>query len=91
MRRFLFVAAAAALLAACEKPAIGCAATDNPNLVVSHLVTIDGCRVYRFEDGGNNRYLTACPGGSVSASHSESCGKGCTRTRVEEIQTVTPR
>lgn len=44
---------------------------------VDKLFTVDGCTVYRFTDGGYNRYFTNCHG---SASWNESCGKNCTRT-----------
>lgn len=44
--------------------------------VVDKLFTVDGCTVYRFEDGGRLRYFTNCSG---STQWHESCGKNCTR------------
>lgn len=44
----------------------------------------DGCRVYKFYDGGRH-FFTTC--GETITSHTESCGKGCTRTYEENNRT----
>ena len=69
-----FVLLSAAL--GCAKEPIAESRTDNSNFRVSLLFSVDGCKVYRFVDGGVYRFLTTCPG---SVSHEESCGKHCRR------------
>lgn len=51
------------------------------------LSETDGCKVYRFVDGGTH-YFTRC-GATVETvkNYTESCGKGCTRRRTESITT----
>jgi hypothetical protein len=47
----------------------------------------DGCKVYRFVDNGTH-YFTRC-GAQVETirNYNESCGKACTRHRIETITT----
>ena len=46
----------------------------------------DGCKVYRFYDG-NYHYITRCGDHTVTERHySESCGKACTKQKVERIE-----
>ena len=52
-------------------------ATSNPDYKVAFLFQHEGCRVYRFVDGFNNRYFVNC-GASSSTNWTESCGKSCT-------------
>lgn len=48
---------------------------------VELLFEVDGCKVYRFFDGGIARYFTKCEScNSSSVGWSESCGKNCVRT-----------
>jgi hypothetical protein len=51
------------------------------------LSEADGCRVYRFIDGGTH-YFTRC-GSHVETvkNYTESCGKACTRNRTEKLTT----
>ena len=60
-------------------------AMDRVPAVVS---SADGCTVYRFYDNSAWHYFTRC-GGSVTTTknYSESCGKGCTRSRTETMTT----
>jgi hypothetical protein len=48
-----------------------------------------GCKVYVFTEAGRDHYFTECPGKQVTtdASYSESCGKNCTRNKIETIAT----
>jgi hypothetical protein len=71
----LFIFMAAVLLSACTKPP-ETSTEVGLEFVVDKLFTHEGCTVYRFVDGGYNRYFTNCSG---SVSWSESCGKNCTR------------
>jgi hypothetical protein len=74
MKKILILAAILAL-AGCSKPAETSTSVGR-EFVVDKLFTHEGCTVYRFNDGGNNRYFTNCQG---STSWTESCGKNCTR------------
>jgi hypothetical protein len=83
------VVATALLLAACQVKPIESRASDNPEVDVSLLVTIEGCRVYRFEDS-RTVYVTICGDrpASTASSHTESCGKNCYRTVDDVVDTV---
>ncbi len=43
---------------------------------VDRLFKVDGCTVYRFNDGGRARYFTNCAG---STQWEEDCGKNCSQ------------
>lgn len=77
------------LVTSCQRQAETSSQTSNPEVKVETLFRHDGCTVYRFRDGGNDHYYVRCSDGYVRAdtSISESCGKACTRTRVEGIET----
>lgn len=64
-------------VAACAKPAEQTKTVGN-GFNVERLFTHEGCTVYRFDDGGRNRYYTKCDTQS-NVSWSEYCGKSCTR------------
>ena len=72
--------AALAMVTGCEKPAESVAHT-GAGFTVERLFTHDGCTVYRFEDGGSNRYFTRCDGIAAQSTTTwqESCGRNCTR------------
>lgn len=70
----LLIALAVVALAGCTKPAETTTAVGK-DFVVETLFTHEGCTVYRFTDGGSNRYFTNCSG---STSWNRSCGKNCT-------------
>jgi hypothetical protein len=52
----------------------------------------DGCKVYQFEAAGHQRFFTRCPDSKVEThwQRTESCGKNCSRTISESIDTVAP-
>lgn len=52
--------AALVALVACAKDPISVNETDNAGFRVSLLFTTDGCKVYRFRDGGYYRYFVNC-------------------------------
>lgn len=83
MKRFLILFSAL-VLAGCEQPGVATNITNNPNFHVTELFQHDGCKVYRFSDGGNYRYFVNC-GTHASTSSRYSCGKSC--SRVEDIHT----
>jgi hypothetical protein len=61
----------------CVKDPINVSKTNNENYEVSFLFEFEGCRIYRFHDGGYNRYFSNCRG---NTSWIESCGKNCSRS-----------
>lgn len=90
MRRLALITAVALPLVACEAEPVSTQSSDNPQVPVSHLLTIEDCKVYRFDDANNWRYVTICPNSVMTGSdRTESCGKSCTRTVSEDIPTVT--
>ena len=60
-------------------------AKDRVPAVVSSM---DGCTVYKFYDSSSWHYFTKC-GGTVTTTknYTESCGKGCSRPRTENLTT----
>lgn len=60
----------------CNKTPIQMSRTQNPDINVDLLFEHDGCKVYRFGDGGRSRYFSKCSNKS-SVSWTETCGKNC--------------
>lgn len=60
----IFAIATMALTSGCYNDPISSHPTNNHNFNVELLFEIDGCKVYRFDDGGY-KYFTTCKG-SVS-------------------------
>ena len=69
-----------AMVAGCDKPAESVVRT-GAEFTVERLFTHEGCTVFRFKDGGRNRYFTRCDGIAAQSTTTwqESCGKNCTR------------
>lgn len=63
-------------LCGCVKDPLSTKGTGNLNFTVEFLFENEGCRIYRFYDGGRNIYYTNCLG---QTKWSESCGKNCSR------------
>ena len=72
--------AALAMVAGCDKPAES-VAHKGAGFAVERLFTHEGCTVFRFKDGGYNRYFARCDGIAAQSTTTwqESCGRGCTR------------
>lgn len=68
------------MLTACVTPGEKEVNSSNSDFKVELLFTVDGCKVYRFHDGGNSRYFSTCKGSSTSWN--ESCGKNCSRSML---------
>jgi hypothetical protein len=80
MRKLIIVAMAAFILTGCNgDPQEVQSAGD---FRVGKLFTVDGCTVYRFNDGGRNVYFTNCPGVTNS-----SYSKGKSGTGYNEVST----
>lgn len=54
------------LMAGCFKDAQEKKSTSNSAFEVEFLFEIDGCKIYRFVDGGYTRYFTTCKNASTS-------------------------
>ena len=62
--------------------------SDNPQVPVSHLVTIEDCKIYRFIDAAAYRYVAICPhAASVETIDEERCGKKCRKTTTDSTHT----
>jgi hypothetical protein len=51
---------------------------------------VDGCTVYIWKNGSYNSYFTKCDSNNkivTEFSHSESCGKACTKKVTEKVET----
>ena len=52
------------------------------------MADVDGCKVYQFRANSSWHYFTRCEATTVTTrNYSETCGKGCTRNRTEDIST----
>ncbi len=81
--------AAVGLFGCLEDPVSG-GRSSNSKIYVGLLFEHEGCRVYRFTDGGRSHYYARCLSSSVETfeTHSENCGKNCTRTVETRVPTV---
>lgn len=77
MKKLLAIVLLALELSSCMAPAQMALQGSNPQIKVELLFEVDGCKVYRFYDGGAIRYFTKCENNS-SVGWLESCGKNCT-------------
>lgn len=73
MKKYSILLLSIVALNGCIESAKSVVETDNPGIKVEFLFEKDGCKVYRFKDGGY-KYFTTCQG---STSWTESCGKNC--------------
>lgn len=48
------------VLAGCAAEPLTTATTTNPKIQIGLLFKVEGCRVYRFADAGEYRYITIC-------------------------------
>jgi hypothetical protein len=70
------------LLGGCLATPVAVANTENPELAAELMFSHDGCRIYRFRDGGQPVYWADCrgpDGGSASTAWRRRCGKNCSR------------
>jgi hypothetical protein len=73
----VFAPLLAIALAGCSAKPISQTDTGNNDLSAALIAVIDGCKIYRFVDGGRTVYFAKC-GAAGSTSWERSCGKGCT-------------
>ena len=84
MMRLALLAVLLAGCGSCGKGALTTVATNNTEFKVDHIFDVDGCRIYRFVDGGYYHYFANCPGSTVTGL--QSCGKNC--WRHDDVPTV---
>jgi hypothetical protein len=78
----------AVLAAGCSKEPEKIEHSTNPKIAIETLFSHDGCKVYRFEDGGRDHYFARCANSvDTSNTYTTSCGKGCVSTQEENIRT----
>jgi hypothetical protein len=82
------LAALALVLAvsSCTAMAEGYANSSNREVKVEKLTEVEGCVVYRFDDGGFTHYFTRCPTAPTVTDSTQSCGKNCHRIESIEAQ-----
>lgn len=68
----------------CQSEPVGRFGTNNAEVPVELLFEHDGCKMFRFYDGGGPHYFAKCPSSS-NICHTESCGKGCTREACVKV------
>jgi hypothetical protein len=81
----IFILAGFAFMQSVFGPSDEQRAMDRVPAVVS---SADGCTVYKFYDNSSWHYFTKC-GGTVTTTknYTENCGKGCSRSRTENMTT----
>ena len=82
MKKVILTLAVAMMFASCESPGILRKSTENKNVTVDLMCTVDGRNVYRMCDNGSMVYFVINPN-SATTSWKEKQGK------VTETQTVT--
>lgn len=83
MIKKLVIAFSILLLSACGADVIETKDTGNAGVTGGKLAVMDGCTIYRFQDGSEKRYIyfVKCnAGGTLNTSWERSCGKNCTET-----------
>ena len=86
--------ALAVILSGCNAEPVSVAQTDNAEIRVARLFDHDGCTVYRFHDGGRDRYFVKCAEGNdrAESDDTEPCGKTpCPRPEVIETAKAAKR
>lgn len=73
MKKIAFLFLACLAIVGCDKQA-ETSTRAGAEFVVDKLFTHEGCTVYRFVDGGRNRYFTNCSGSTIS-SYNRQVGK----------------
>lgn len=88
--KFIIIAIAV-ILVACTKDPVSKSNTNNATIQVETLFTHENCTVYRFVDD-RPQYFVKCKTTNVAAgtinTHTEYCGKGCTKTFSNETPTI---
>ena len=86
MKRLLFIAVMVLGLSGCTKEPISKVASNNNSFDVELLFEADGCKVYRFYDGGDYHYFVK--GGIKTISDIRYISGKAMLTKNDDIQTV---
>jgi hypothetical protein len=70
LTRIAAIVAAVSVLQGCSKEPVKVEASSNTSVPVSLLFEHEGCKVYRFEDGGKAIYYSKCRESSQTAWNS---------------------
>ena len=81
MKNTLIIALALIMLG-CGKKAKEKIQTNNSEIKIDLLFEHDGCKIYRFTDGGHDVYWTDCRG-KVETTYSRSTGKSAYTVRIQ--------
>lgn len=80
MKNLILLSFLLLLVAGCARQPNG-ATVHQGEFSIAELFSHDGCKVYRFYDGGRNHYFSRCDQATDSSVMStQSCGKGCGRS-----------
>lgn len=79
MKKILLIIAIASLMACNIEPQ---SIEQKGNFQIEFLFEKDGCKVYRFQDGGHNIYWTDCRG-KVENVYQQSSGKASHEERIQ--------
>jgi hypothetical protein len=83
MKKLIVIASL--LLAGCsDSTPVARYETNNPDVPVQRLFDFDGCRVYRFWDGGIRHFFVRCAGGPIQTLKPD----GGKIKRSEKIETI---
>lgn len=76
MNKIILILLCLAILSGCEKvtPPESISSTSNNNIQVELIFENDGCKIYRFEDYGYERYYANCAPGIIGG-HTHMVGK----------------
>ncbi|GAB3881211.1 DUF4884 domain-containing protein [Spirosoma agri] len=92
MKRIFTLLALVLIAASCKSKMtpIDVVTTNNPGQLTMLLLEVDGCKVYRFNDGGRDVYFTTCKG-KVSYDYTTRSGKSSTTHHVDSLTEELPR
>lgn len=82
MKKVLLFLVVLITLSSCEKDPKE--TTQNGNFIIEFLFEQNGCKMYRFEDGGRNVYWCDCQG-KVNSDYTTTSGKSTTTHHIESI------
>jgi hypothetical protein len=91
MKKVLLALALAIVASSCKSKItpMGLVTTGNPGQHASLLLEVDGCKVYRFEDGNRDVYFTTCKG-QVSYKYTTRSGKTSITHHVDSLTEELP-
>lgn len=86
MKKTALILLVTTIFTGCMKDGQEKVSTSNSNFELELLFEKDGCKVYRFSDGGHAVYWTNCDG-RIESVYQQSNGKSSTEVRVQNETT----